>query len=120
MHFDRYTLALLVARPDAPHLDDAETAAIRDGHLAHLARLHDAGHLIAAGPLAAEGYFGLSVFRVGPEEARALSEADPACRAGWFTVTILPWRVPAGAIAAGEAHFPRSAADAQSTEIAPY
>lgn len=112
MHFDHYTLALLVARPDAPHLDDEGTAAIRDGHLAHLAGLHDAGQLIAAGPLSSDDFFGLSVFRVAPEEARALSEADPACRAGWFTVTILPWRVPAGAIVAGEAHFPRSTADA--------
>lgn len=112
MQFDHYTLALLVARSDAPHLDDGETAAIRDGHLAHLASLHDAGYLIAAGPLAVEGYFGLGVFRTGPAEARSLSEADPACRAGWFTVTILPWRVPSGALLPGEAHFPRSAAEA--------
>jgi uncharacterized protein YciI len=113
MQFDHYTLDLLLERADAPHLDDNETAAIRDGHLAHLAALHDAGHLLAAGPLSAEGFFGLSVFRVGPEEARTLSEADPAFRAGWFTVTILPWAVPAGAMSFTPVPFPHSTAEAR-------
>lgn len=115
MQFDQYTLAILTARPDAPHLNDDETDAIRDGHLAHLARLHDTGHVLAAGPVSAEGLFGLSLFRVGPEEARALSEADPAFRAGWFTVTTLPWRVSAGAMSFAPVPFPRSAAEAQNT-----
>lgn len=51
MQFDQYTLALLVERDDAPHLDDAETGTIRDAHLAHIASRHDAGHLVTAGPI---------------------------------------------------------------------
>ena len=51
MEFDRYTIALLILRPDAPDLDEEAAAALQDAHMAHLADLHEAGHLLAAGPL---------------------------------------------------------------------
>ncbi len=115
MRFDEYTIALLVLRPDAPELDEAEEAALQDAHMAHLADLHDAGHLLAAGPLRggpAESYRGLSILNVDVDRARALKEADPAVRAGRYSVVVLPWMVPSGAIDFGPARFPRSIADA--------
>lgn len=116
MRFDRLTVALLAFNADAPALRDAEMAALQDGHLAHLAALHDAGYLLSAGPLAFDdpdaALCGLSIFKVGVEEARALAEQDPAVRAGLFTVRVLPWMVPDGLMAFTRAHLPRSRAEA--------
>ena len=117
MDFDRLTVALLVLRDDAPGLDAEAAAALQDAHLAHLARLHADGHLVAAGPLlggADAPLRGLSLLRVDPQRARELAEADPAVRAGRFSVTIVPWMVPAGAMSFSPARFPRSAAEAAS------
>jgi uncharacterized protein YciI len=107
---------LLILRPDAPELDDEAAAALQDAHLAHLAELHEAGHLLAAGPLGSgdrdEPFRGLSILNVGPEQARVLKEEDPAVRMGRFSVKVLPWMVPAGAISFSPTRFPRSVAEA--------
>src|SRR6266699_3510319 len=108
MQFDQFTIALLVLRPDAPEMQDA--------HLAHLADLHDAGYLVAAGPLLGpmdREFRGLSILTVDAEQARALKEEDPAVRAGRFSVQIFPWIVPAGAVRFARARFPRSMAETE-------
>jgi uncharacterized protein len=112
VEFDRYTIALLILRPDAPDLGEEAAAALQDAHLAHLADLHDAGHLLAAGPLSDEKFRGLSILNVEPERARELEEQDPAVRAGRFSIQVIPWLVPAGAIAFSRTRFPRSTAEA--------
>ena len=116
MDFDRLTITLLVLREDAPDQSEEEAAALQDAHLAHLAGLHEAGHLVAAGPLRDPDshYRGLSILTVGVEEARALAEADPAVKAGKFRVIVLPWMVPAGALHFSPAKFPHSIAEASS------
>lgn len=112
MHLDQFTVALLILRPDAPELDDEAEAALQDAHMAYLADLHEAGHLLAAGPVLANDTFrGLSILRVGPEEALRLNEQDPAVRAGRYSVTVLRWLVPGGAISATPTRFPRSLAE---------
>jgi uncharacterized protein len=113
VEFDRYTIALLILREDAPDHDEAEANALQDAHMAHLAELHEAGHLLAAGPLDDPHFRGLSILRVEPERARELKEADPAVRAGRFTVTVIPWIVPKGAMSFSPTRFPRSIADAR-------
>ncbi|MGI8552206.1 MAG: YciI family protein [Dehalococcoidia bacterium] len=116
MQFDQFSIALLILRPDAPQLDDAAEAALQDAHMTHLADLHEAGYLLAAGPLLGDGTFrGLSILNVGSEQARVLKEADPAVRAGRYSVKVLPWAVPGGAITFSPAHFPRSVAEARGT-----
>lgn len=117
MKFDRVTVSLLIRRPDAPDLDDAEAAALQDAHMAHLADLHAAGVLVAAGPLlgAADRRFrGLSLLTVEPDEARRLKEADPAVQAGLYEIEVFPWMVPSGALRFGPATFPRSMAQASA------
>jgi uncharacterized protein YciI len=114
MQFDRFSVALLILRPDAPQLDEVEANALQDAHLAHLADLHAAGRLLAAGPLSDEQYRGLSILNVGVEEARALEEQDPAVRAGRFAVQVMPWRLPAGAVHVTPTRFPRSIAEAMA------
>ena len=68
MEFDELTISLLVSGP-TPNSD-----ALQDAHLAHLASLHDAGSLLAAGPLSdpAGELRGLSVLGVPGDEARRL------------------------------------------------
>jgi uncharacterized protein len=107
MEFDEFTISLLVSGPTAM------TDALQDAHLAHLASLHDAGSLLAAGPLSdpAGRLRGLSILNVPVEEARRLKEADDAVRAGVFSVEVLPWRIPAGAMSFSPTFFPRSIRD---------
>jgi uncharacterized protein YciI len=118
VEFDHFTVVLLLTPPDAPELDDEAADALQDAHLDHLAKLHENGKLLAAGPLPGEPgrrFRGLNVFGTGPDEARELAEQDPAVRAGQFELAVLPWIVPAGAMSFdGEASFPHSAAEAGS------
>jgi uncharacterized protein YciI len=105
---DRFTIALLILRPDAPKLDVEAAARLQDAHMAHLADLHEAGYLLAAGPLFDEKFRGLSIMSVDPERALALKEQDPAVIAGRFSVKVIPWMVPAGAMSFARTRFPRS------------
>src|ERR1700754_1712456 len=113
MQFDRFSVVLLLPPPDPPDLDEAAADALQDAHLNHLAELHEAGHLLAAGPLSDPDhhYRGLSILNVDPEQARALKESDPAVRAGVFAIEVLPWMVPAGAARFAPTRFPHSMAD---------
>ena len=115
MDFDTFTIALLVLRPDAPELGQEASAALQDAHMTHLAELHEAGHLLAAGPLLGgedEAFWGLAILKVDPDEALRLKQADPAVQAGRYSIKVLPWMVPAGAMDFAPARFPRSMAEA--------
>jgi uncharacterized protein len=115
VEFDNFSLVLLETNPASPTLDKETSTRVFDGHLAHLAAGHDAGHLIGAGP-ASDGAAlrGLCLTTLSPDEAHAWSETDPAVQAGVFTVRVVPWRMPAGAVAHADARFPRSVAEASS------
>jgi len=114
LEFDHYSIALLILRPDAPELDDEAAAALQDAHMAHLADLHEAGHLLAAGPLSDERFRGLTILNVDPERALELKEQDPAVQIGRLAVKVIPWIVPVGAISFSRIRFPRSVAEAES------
>jgi hypothetical protein len=114
VEFDSYTIVLLTLRPDAPDLDEVAAAALQDAHMAHLADLHAAGQLLAAGPLSNEEFRGLSIMNVDPERARELKEQDPAVKIGRLAVKAIPWIVPAGAMSFSPTRFPRSVAEANS------
>ena len=111
MELDRFTIALLILRTDAPQLDEEAAAALQDAHMAHLADLHEAGHLLAAGPLVDEKFRGLSILNGDAERARELKDQDPAVRAGRLAVKVIPWMVPAGAMTFSRTRFPRSVAE---------
>ena len=76
--------------------------------MSHLADLYDAGVLVAAGPLLDGRFRGLSILRAGLDEARALTNADPAVQAGRYTVEVMPWLVPAGTVEFTHGRLPRS------------
>lgn len=111
VQLDRFTVALLILRPDAPKLDEEAAARLQEAHMAHLADLHEAGYLLAAGPLFDDTFRGLSILNVEPERARALKEQDPAVVAGRFSVKVIPWMVPRGAMTFSPARFPRSVSE---------
>lgn len=115
MKFDRFSVVLLIRPDDAPHLEASDEAALQDAHLAHLAKLHDSGDLIAAGPVLGppdRKLRGISIMSVEPDRARELKSTDPAVRAGLFRLEIYPWTVPGGIIGWSSASLPRSMAEA--------
>ncbi len=59
MDFDRFSVALLALRLDAPRPAESEAAALHNAHMSYLADLHQAGHLLVAGPLADDSLRGL-------------------------------------------------------------
>jgi len=76
---------LLLLGPNPPELGEEEVNALQDAHLAHLAELHDAGHLLAAGPLLGgpDGRFGgradtAAVRRRSCRPCRQVHGRDPA------------------------------------------
>ena len=75
-----------------------ETQEIQKQHLANIRRLADMKKLVVAGPFGDDGTLrGIFVFRVDSlEEARQLSETDPAVKAGRLALDIHPWLVPEG------------------------
>jgi uncharacterized protein YciI len=111
VQLDHFAVVLLILRPDAPNLEEEAATRLQDAHLAHLADLHEAGHLIGAGPLSDPKFRGLIVLNVEPERARALEELDPAVLAGRFSVQVIPWSVPHGAVNYSRTRFPRSVSD---------
>src|SRR5258708_13975994 len=108
VQLDHFTIALLILRPDAPNLDEDAAARLQDAHMAHLADLHEAGFLLAAGPFSADKFRGLGIFNVEPERARALKEQDPAVIAGRVSGKDIPWVVPRGPATLSAAPFPHS------------
>jgi len=113
VQLERYTITLLVLRPDAPKLDEKAAAALQDAHMSHLANLHEAGRVLAGGPLFDDQLRGLNIMRATPEEARALLEDDPAVQIGRLSVKPISWMVPAGAMQFSKTHFPRSVAEVE-------
>jgi uncharacterized protein len=106
---DQFTVVLLLTREGGPPHDEAT----QNAHLSHLADLHEAGHLLAAGPLRdPDGKLGgIALFELDEARAIALLEDDPAVRAGWFSLRAIPWFAPAGAVRYSRTQFPRSVAD---------
>lgn len=114
MQFDRYTISLLFLRSNAPQLSEEQEAVLQDAHMAHLADLHEAGHLLAAGPVLGppeRELRGFSILNVDPERALELKQQDPAVRAGKYRIEVYPWILPAGLITFSHGRLPRSMAE---------
>lgn len=76
----------------------AETAKIQEGHMAHMKKSADAGHLILAGPFADNTDLrGILVYKTKTlEEAKAIAELDPAVQSGRLVVELHPWMTQKG------------------------
>lgn len=101
----RYVIALLKTGPNRDF--DRETAAeLQRGHMANINRLADEGKLIVAGPFLDGGELrGIFIFNVDSvEEARELTESDPAIKAGSLAVELYNWYGSAALIKTTEIH----------------
>ena len=66
---------------------------LQQAHLANIQKMGESGKLLVAGPFMDNGDLrGMFVFRVGTmEEAKSLSETDPAVQAGRLRIELHPW-----------------------------
>jgi len=95
--FQKLTLVRLVSPPDPP-ADGPDDDALQAAHVAYLSRLVEAGTILANGPVRRiddPGIRGMSLYTVGPDDARRIANADPAVRAGWFEIVVDEWMFPA-------------------------
>lgn len=88
----KYVLALLKKGPNRTQPPD-EAKRLMRAHLANIARLADEGSLVVAGPFLDDGPLsGIYIFKVDTvEAARALTETDPAIKAGRLEMELHPW-----------------------------
>lgn len=88
----RYVMALLKKGPNRT-TDEEEAAKLQAAHMANIGRLMEAGKLSMAGPFLDDGELrGIYIFNVSSvEEARALTETDPAIQAGSLVMELHPW-----------------------------
>ena len=76
------------------------TEELQKAHLANILRLAEMKKLVVAGPFGDDGQLrGIFVFKVASiDEARALTETDPAVQAGRLAIDLHPWLVPEGVL----------------------
>ncbi|MBK9105445.1 MAG: hypothetical protein IPL92_12985 [Saprospiraceae bacterium] len=88
----KYVMAFLKAGPNTD-MDSATAAQLQRAHLDNIFRLADEGKLAVAGPFMDRGELrGVYVFNVSTiEEAQALTETDPAIKAGRLVMELHPW-----------------------------
>ena len=94
-----------------PPLEPRAEDDLQNAHTSHLAKLHEEGLLLAAGPLLGppdRRFRGLSIYRGPVDEARAGADRDPAVVAGRYPHRFFPWLVPKGTLSFAPTRFPRS------------
>lgn len=101
----RYVIAFLKVGPNRDRSDE-ETAALQRAHLDNINRLAEAGTLVLAGPFLDAGEVrGIYVFDVETvDEARSLTESDPAIAAGSLVMDLHPWYGSAGVMEINAIH----------------
>ncbi|WP_207433627.1 YciI family protein [Sabulibacter ruber] len=93
-----YYMAFLKKGPNRGH-DSLTAAKIQEAHMAHINKMAAEGKLTLAGPFLDDGDLrGIFIFNVRTmEEAKALTEADPAVKAGRLVMELHPWYAQKGA-----------------------
>lgn len=88
----QYVIAFLKRGPKRDQ-DSATAANLQKKHLENIMRMSEEGTLIVAGPFLDEGEVrGIYIFNVKTiEEAKALTETDPAIQAGRLEMELHPW-----------------------------
>ena len=88
----KYVLAFLKAGPNRDQ-DSLTAAKLQQAHMENIRRLADEGKLTLAGPFLDGGEFrGIYIFDVETvEEAKKLTETDPAIKAGRLIMELHPW-----------------------------
>ena len=100
-----YVMAFLKAGPNRDQ-DSVTAAQLQKAHMDNIMRMADEGKLVVAGPFEDGGELrGIYVFNVATlEEARALTETDPAVKAGRLIMELHPWYGSAALMQVNETH----------------
>lgn len=87
-----YVMAFLKRGPNRSQ-DSLTAANLQKAHLENINRMAEEGKLVLAGPFMDDGDIrGIYIFNVTTvEEARALTETDPAIQAGRLVMELHPW-----------------------------
>ena len=94
-----YYMVFLKNGPNRNH-DSVTAATIQAGHMANIQKLAAAKKLKVAGPFLDDGDLrGIFILDVAtPEEAKRLTDADPAVQAGRLIMEIHPWMTQKGTV----------------------
>ncbi|KAA3640718.1 MAG: hypothetical protein DWQ02_01640, partial [Bacteroidetes bacterium] len=91
----KYVMAFLKSGPNRSQ-DSLEASRLQRAHLDNISRMAEAGQLLVAGPFLDDGEIrGIYIFNGTMEEARKLTETDPAIKAGRLEMELRPWYGPA-------------------------
>ena len=101
----KYVMAFLLAGPNRTQDADTRTK-LQRAHLDNITRLANEGKLILAGPFLDDGSIrGIYIFDVQTvEEAKKLTETDPAIQAGSLKMELHPWYGSAALMQLNEIH----------------
>ncbi len=101
----QYVMAFLKAGPNRSQSQE-EAMKLQKAHLDNITRMANEGMLVLAGPFLDDGEIrGIYIFDVKTiEEARALTETDPAIQAGRLVMELHPWYGSAALMKVNEIH----------------
>lgn len=101
----KYVMAFLKAGPNRSQ-DAATAAELQRAHMDNIGRMAKEGKLVLAGPFLDGGELkGIYIFNVETiEEAKALTETDPAIQAGRLVMELHPWYGSAATMMINEWH----------------
>lgn len=101
----KYVMAFLKKGPNRD-LPETEAAELQKAHLENIGKLAEAGKLVLAGPFLSEGDLrGIYIFNVATiEEAEALTNTDPAIKAGSLVMELKEWYGSAAVVGINEVH----------------
>lgn len=101
----QYVMAFLYKGPNRTQ-DSAKAMELQMAHLKNIGRLADEGKLALAGPfLNNDSLRGIYIFNVSSiEEAKQLTETDPAIQAGSLVMDLKPWYGSAALIGVNQVH----------------
>ncbi|MDB5137581.1 MAG: hypothetical protein JWP37_4184 [Mucilaginibacter sp.] len=100
-----YVMAFLKAGPNRPK-DSTARVELQKAHLKNITRLVAEGKLIVAGPFMDDQPIrGIFIFNVSTiEEAKELTETDPAIKAGSLVMELHPWYGSAALVETADIH----------------
>jgi uncharacterized protein YciI len=101
MELESYSFVLLKRGPRASEFSDEELDRLQAQHLAHLAAMHEQGHMLLAGPFsdqADETLRGFCLYGTSVDETRRLAESDPSVQAGRMAVDVMGWWTKRGSL----------------------
>lgn len=101
----KYVMAFLKKGPNRDGTEE-ERAALQKAHMDNIGRMAEEGKLALAGPFFGDGEIrGIYIFAVESiEEARALTETDPAIKAGSLEMELKEWYGSAALMKVNEIH----------------